>query len=404
MALSTSRPRRTTEHPVTYRDYSSEVETQSTVYKAPKRSSRRLRGPDENQSSDDGLPPTSQLLPAKKPSRRRINPGTTRPHRSRKRINYNEDEEEDSLGSESEATHHTAPATVNSQNHRKRSRPRQPICNPRAFSSFKRQKNNHPPNLSGVRKIKCVAAPAILQGRIPPWQTLPYQILLRICQYASYPLYRDASHDTGSIAWLTQLSTLSKSFHDAAIATLLYSPPLFPAYRAHGLQRLLDTPQDALSTVYRNKVKRLDVEVRHLLNKKGGIDLMALLKQTPVLDALHLYHNYDLVGAVYWAQPSASRGRNWSYPPELFEALDENHIRLLGWSWNGRFPDTKSVLDQMNTMHGRKCLEGLKSLSILNLAAPEKVKEDEQGISERSLTSSVDMLKDLLELKIQNAA
>jgi hypothetical protein len=204
--------------------------------------------------------------------------------------------------------------------------------------------------------------------------------------------------------WLTKVSTLSKVFHEAAMAVLFYSPPLLPVYKARGLQRLLDIPQDALSTTYHNKIKRLDVEVRHLLIVKGGIDLVALIKHTPLLEVLHLYHYFDSKGRPCWPDPSAFQGKTWSYPCELFEGLDDNNIRLKGWSWNGRFPDTPSVLDQMEQTHERTCLQSLKSLSLWNLAMPEKTKEKDKGALEQSLASAVSILSELRKLDIHNCS
>ena len=405
MAVSTSRPRRTAPPPSAYRDESSDDETTTSSLA---RSIQRLRRTTRRHSSSGEESDTFQE--SQDTTRRRtqaIPSNARRTTRSSLRVrnvkNYNEDSDAEYGEVEPGITKDPAPAPNPSTKQRKRPRSTQTIFKKGPFDSFKRRKIS-PDNPSKVVKTKTPAVAVIPLGRIPPWQTLPYQILLSILQYAAYPFYRDASHDTGSIGWLINVSTLSKSFHDAAVATLLYSPPLFPSHRAHGLQRLLDAPQEILSTSYRNKVKRLDVEVRNLLIKKSGIDLVKFITQTPLLRALHLYHNYDRVGAVTWAQPSATTGRSWSYPPELFEALDANEIRLKDWSWNGRFPDTKSVLDQMKDNHGRGNFKGLTSLSILNLAAPGKVKEEEQGMLEDCLTTALKALPDLEELKIQSCS
>lgn len=406
MAISTSRPRRTGHPPISYRDESTDDER--TTAPPTTRPSHRLRRKDQRSRSPGEESDTDEEFEATNVKRRQTRAGssntwqTTRSSRRAKNVkNYNEDLDGEYGEVEPQIIHNAAPARKPAPDQRKRPRPTQAVLKKGPFHSFKRQKTNHH-NSGKVVDTSTAAYPVTSPGKIPPWQTLPYQILLSILQYASYPFYRDASHETGSITWLIGASTLSKSFHDASVATLLYSPPLFPSYRAHSLQQILNARQERLSTSYRNKVKRLDVEVRSLLIKKSGINLISLIKRTPLLSALHLYHNYDRVGAVGWAQPSASTGRSWSYPPVLFEALDENDIRLKEWSWNGRFPDTKSVLDQMNNMHGRECLKGLTSLSILNLAAPEKIKDEEKGTSEDALTAALKALPDLQEVKLQN--
>lgn len=405
--ISASRPRRTGHPPISYRDDSTDEETNNTP---PIRSSHRLRQASRPQSSSDEGYENVTELHTFTPHRRRTPasvidaPRTIRPSRRVRNVtNYNEDSDGEYAKDEAKVNRKTRPVPSTATHPRKRPQRTQTTLKNGPFNSFKRRKTNHD-HSSKVLETHTTLASELPAGRIPPWQTLPYQILLRIFQYASYPFYRDASHDTGSIAWLIQMSTLSKSFHDAAVATLLYSPPIFPSDRAHGLQRLLDAPQESLSTIYRNKVKRLDVEVRSLLIKKSGIDLVTFIKQTPLLSALHLYHNYDRVGAIGWAQPSASTGRSWTYPVELFEALDENKIQLKEWTWNGRFPDTKLVLDQMEKMHGRECLHSLTSLSLLNIAAPGKVRDDEEGALEDSLTNALRGLHKLQELKIQNCS
>lgn len=407
MALSTSRLRRTAHPPISYRDESTDDEASNAL---PTRSSQRLRKTSRRQSSSEDESDTLEKSHAKTANSRGTKSNLSnaaRAIRSSRRVrnvaNYNEDSGQDSASFEPEVIQYPRPVPKSLRRQRKRPPSNQPAFTKRPFGSFKRRKMNHD-NAYEVVRAKDPAVPVAGPGKIPPWQTLPYQILLTILQNASYPFYRDASHDTGSIAWLTNVSLLSKSFRDAAVATILHAPPLFPADRARGLQRLLDAPQETLSTVYRSKVKRFDVEVRNLLIKKSGVDLIALIKQTPLLNALHLYHNHDRVGAVNWAQPSASTGRNWSYPLELFEALDENGIRLKDWTWNGRFPDTKSVLDYMNKIHHRGCVKDVTCLSVLNLAAPGRVKEDEQGTSEDSLTTALDALFSLQELEIKNCS
>lgn len=406
MTISSSRPRRTGHPPISYRDDSTDEDTTTLPLTRTTQRIRRTRRYNGSSGEDSDI---FEESPARYVNRSRPNPssGNANPavrasRRTRNVKNYNEESDQDVNDFEPEIVQHVRSAPKARSNPRKRPRSDQPSSKG-GFSAFKRRKVNQS-NTSQHGKTKSAAVLAIPPGRIPPWQTLPYQILLSIFQYASYPFYRDASHDTGSIGWLIGVSTLSTSFRDAAIATLLYSPPLFPADRAHGLQQLLDAPQETLSMSYRNKIKRLDVEVRNLLIKKSGIDLVKLIKQTPLLSALHLYHNYDLVGAVTWAQPAASTGRAWSYPLEIFDALDENGIGLKEWSWNGRFPDTKPVLDQMKNLHCRECLKGLRSLSLLNIAAPEKVKEYEEGNVETSLTTALKCLPELQELHIQNCS
>lgn len=173
------------------------------------------------------------------------------------------------------------------------------------FQRLKRRKVTQPVS---VRKQVWVNVPLPPSGRIPAWQTLPYHVLLNIMQFAAYPLYTGASRDTGTARWLLETSELCHSFHEASIGALMYSPPLFPAHRAHHLIRLLRksaedheatsdqsgersvTSKSTLSTDYRPKVKTLDIEVKNLLIKKSGIDIDDLVRHTPLLKHLRLYH------------------------------------------------------------------------------------------------------------------
>jgi hypothetical protein len=410
--ISTSRPRRTGHPPVSYRDDSTDDELITAPSSQSTRTTRQRRAVGGRLTSSDPKSDSDSSIKFQARSTTRSRPEANLGYqplairsscRTKNVTNYNEDSDQDVAPTEREVRRHvrSAPKTASA-------RQKRPLLNQKSprgpFNAFKRRKTDQG-GTSQFGKTKSISAlPIIPTGKIPPWQTLPYQILLSILQYASYPFYRDASHDTGSIGWLIGCAALSKSLHDASVATLLYSPPLFPADRAHGLQNLLDKPQETLWTNYRNKIKRLDIEVRSLLVKKSGIDLVQLIKQTPLLTALHLYHNFDRVGAVGWAQPAASTGRAYSYPLELFQALDENAIRLKQWSWNGRFPDTNPVLYQMNRIHGRDCLKGLTSLSIFNLTTPRKVKECEEGMPEDLLTTALKMLPELHKLEIQSCS
>jgi hypothetical protein len=239
----------------------------------------------------------------------------------------------------------------------------------------------------------------LVSEKIPPWQELEYQILLQIFKYAAYPLYVGASHSQPTIQWLLDVSLLSKSFRAATLAALLYSPPIFPAARAHGLLRLLKQDQDALSTNYRTKIREVNVEVKNLLMQKGGVVLQDFVGRcTPLLSGLNIYHNFDLIGPTTWGRPLASR-KNWAYPLHLFDALDDADIHLKGFSWNGRFPDTYQVLGRMSSLHQRPCLHSLQSLSLLNITLPEKAPNT--GI-EGLLTTALTYLPELKELAFEN--
>ena len=333
---------------------------------------------------------------------------TQKPH------NYNEDGAQENQD-ESDSTESSISISSDLQNHRsqkrkptaalkhkrKREAPQRPTQTTRSsFSSFKRQKISTTAHPTDTEQ-KVVVADTVNPDRRPLWQNLEYQILSQILRYAAYPLYESASRPSASISWLLQVSVLCRSFHDAALAALLYSPPLLPSFQAHALLDLLRQPQDSLSTNYRNKIKRLDVEVKQLLVKKSGIDLTQILMHTPLLKDLRLYHAHDEVGNLLWAQPSISR-KNWTFSAELLDALDLVQIALTDFEWNGRFPETRYILRQLSASHTRPCLQNLQRLSLLNLSMLEKCSEQETIIYEDMLAAGLEGLRHLKELMFRS--
>lgn len=279
---------------------------------------------------------------------------------------------------------------------RKRRAPAESATSSRDFGSRKRVKLNSTKSGSAEQVLQEQAA---VSKTVPPWQDLEYQILLQIFKYAAYPLYVGASHARPTIQWLLDVSLLSKSFRAAAVAALLHSPPIFPAERAHGLLRLLKHDQDALSTNYRAKIREVNVEARNVLMKKSGVVLHDLVGQfTPLLSVLNVYHNFDLIRQSTWGRPSNSRN-TWSYPLDLFDALDDANIHLKGFSWNGRFPEARQVLKRMPSLHQRPCLHSLQSLSLLNMTVEERSSGAEiEGL----LTTALLHLPELKELSFEN--
>lgn len=277
------------------------------------------------------------------------------------------------------------------------------------FSGLKRGKVHHKKAAHQVKTFSTTAP----SSRIPPWQTLPYQILLQIMQYAAYPFYHGASRDTGTMRWLLNVSELCSTFHEACISALTATPPLFPAGRAHWLVGLLKAsarrdephhqpakPQTSLD--YRRKVKRLDVEVKQLLVGKHGIDLAELLQHTPLLEDLRLYHNHDRIGtSVIWSLPNFSKLR-WQYN-DLFEILDKHNIKLKVFEWNGRFLRDDVTLALLVSAHQRPCLRDVEKLNFLNLNVEHADEETDTIISARHhLLHALSSMRNLLSVTFRS--
>lgn len=184
------------------------------------------------------------------------------------------------------------------------------------------------------------------------------------------------------------------------MAALLYSPPLYPAYRGHGLIALLRQGRNKPFTDYRAKIKSLDIEIGHLLRKKSGIDLELLIANTPLLRNLRLYHNSDELASASF--PDSSRN-SWAYPPQLFDKLDQQNILLQSFSWNGRCPSPMAVLELAVQMHSRPCLSRVKNMTVLNLGISEKKsKPMELTQAQDLLTTALQMLNDLRHLSLRS--
>lgn len=239
-------------------------------------------------------------------------------------------------------------------------------------------------------------------GVIPPWQTLPYQVLFDIFIFASRPLVDEKTiARMPSVQWLVNVATLCRAFHEPALAALYHSPPLIPAAKAHGLLSVLSQPQDHLSTNYVNKVRELHVDVETLLLYKSGptlgyFELPRLIECTPQVKTLRLYHNDDyVVGLPPW-QIQRSK---WTYPDSLFSAIAARSIRLRSWDWNSRFMETTRLLPMILGKHLEPAFRGLRELRLLHVASEYSDGDDVESLSNEREVVLATALKELSELQ-----
>lgn len=236
-------------------------------------------------------------------------------------------------------------------------------------------------------------------GVIPPWQTLPYHILLDIFLRASHPLLdegRSARND--SVKWLVTVALLCRSFQEPALAALYYCPPLLPAYKSHALLHLLAQPQQSLSMNYSSKIKQLHVEVEPVLIYKSGptlgyFDLSQLIEKTPQVHTIRLYHKDDYtVGIPPWQFVQSK----WTYPSHIFSAIEDRGITLRSWDWNSRFLETGKLVEMMVKTHSQRAFRTLKELKLLHLDDPD---QETSAIKEAGLLEALDTLPDLERLE-----
>lgn len=321
-------------------------------------------------------------------------PKRTLPHRASRAFQsaFDAPTSEESSSSEDVQIHLSPPITRSKAPiHRKRKSPDSSQGDASLLRQLKRRKIR---SSLPVRKPVTVQVIIPARGKIPAWQTLPYHVLLSVMQFAAYPLYTGASRDSGTARWLLETSELCHSFHEACIGALMYSPPLFPSDRAHHVIRLLSKSAEdydadragsskrKLSIDYRPKVKSLEIEVKSLLVKKSGIDLDDLVRHTPLLKHLRLYHNYDVLAKKYifarHTYANVKRSHSYTYG-KLFEALDNSQIHLQSFEFNGRFlTDDSTLFGLRDACCSSASLKSLRSLTLRNLDLPDIGNLDEK--------------------------
>ncbi|KAF7530307.1 hypothetical protein PCG10_003678 [Penicillium crustosum] len=282
----------------------------------------------------------------------------------------------------------------------KTQRPRRAVTTPKP----KQTKRSKPSSQAGRVLYKRAKTdgddPVFLgSGVIPPWQTLPYQILLDIFLRASHPLLdesRSARND--SVKWLVNVALLCRSFHEPALAALYHCPPLLPAYKSHVLLSLLARPQESLSMNYSSKIKHLHVEVEPVLIYKSGpygyFDLAQLIEKTPRLQSVRLYHKDDYtVGIPPWHIVQSK----WTYLESIFSAIENRGITLRSWDWNSRFLETDELVELMVEMHSQRAFQGLRELKLLHF---DNSDEETSAAKEAGLLEAVHMLPELQRLDI----
>ncbi|KAI4185466.1 MAG: hypothetical protein L6R41_004135 [Letrouitia leprolyta] len=227
-------------------------------------------------------------------------------------------------------------------NHRRQSR-RATLSRPhRRALGAKRCTNKE---FKSVVKDKTTASGSVLLqlgGRTPPWQTLPYEILLQVFKYAAYPLVAETSLPSSSHVptWLLKLALLCKGFAEPALSALYYAPSLDRPSRAHKLLASLSSQTETSFLNYQSKIKYLDVEADGVLCRKyegqEPIELGDLLSLGSRTRGINIYSLSDV--AIHHKTINLStktQGKRAPYQSGLFVAIHDQNLRLCEWTWNG---------------------------------------------------------------------
>ncbi|XMA10323.1 hypothetical protein WAI453_003114 [Rhynchosporium graminicola] len=304
-------------------------------------------------------------------------------------------------------------------------------------SQNRRQKRSHPSNSRDAYKVendnrspkrrklleRCSTVKndsqdvvIIGSGIAPPWQTLPYHILVQIFQYATYPLYEEHTFQPlPSGRWLLTVARLCRDFAEPSFTILYSSPPLVPMVQAHRLVDLLMADPLPLAFKYRQKVESLRIDVgqvvAYTLPGSGILDLHGLIKELPRLADLEFYHQKDL-----------SPFRNlddsikWTYPESIFEALeyvnpaadplrgDKTSVcKLRSWRWSSRLGGKKYSLEEIPAMHLKPSFASLQKVAFVNYQIQHQKKDEEDPEHEKVLAKAINALPNLRHLILESS-
>ncbi|KAK3946293.1 F-box protein At-B [Diplogelasinospora grovesii] len=227
-----------------------------------------------------------------------------------------------------------------------------------------KEEADHPTNEEAADQAVC-----------PDWASLPYFVLLQIFEEAFASMPRVVG-----TRWLVATSRVCRAFAEPALTALYRCPPLLNRQMAHGLVALLSKDASLTKFKYRQKVRKLEIDVEEIASKtyRGQpLDFKTLIASLPQLKAIEFYHDKD-------EPPFRSLDDNlrWYYPPVLFTALNggvptdgRTHwdaalaTKLSGWRWNSRLMggmDLSLVLQ----IHLTPAFAGLKRLCFVNYQVP----------------------------------
>ncbi|PMD38781.1 hypothetical protein L207DRAFT_513263 [Hyaloscypha variabilis F] len=254
-------------------------------------------------------------------------------------------------------------------------------------------------------------------GVIPPWQSIPYHVLVQIFRYASHPLYDDRSFQPlPSSRWLVNTAHVCRAFAEPAFQVLYSSPPLVPMIQAHMLVDLLTTDPVSMAFKYRPKVESLQIEVDQVAAYslgagRGHLDLHGLIKDLPRLAALEFYHQKDM--SPYRNLDDTIK---WTYPESIFEALeyvdpnadaqrgDKTSVcKLKSWRWSSRLAGKKWPIEKLQEVHLKPSFSSLRKIAFVNYQIPYLKKDEEDPKYENILADSLKALPELEHLIFESS-
>lgn len=242
----------------------------------------------------------------------------------------------------------------------------------------------------------------VSDGNIPAWNSLPYHVLLQIFVYAAHPLHDENMTPTKSISWLVQMARMCFAFTKPALTALYRNPPIFAVKQNRkALVHHLISPPSGAHENYPVMVKRLELDATKMSSltdaTHSAADLTALLSSLTTLRDIDIFDPID-------KPPYRSRLktiRRWHYPSELFEALEQNQVRLRSWRWNSIFCPQGPLW--MKEVHMRGAFQSLREVTISKYHPDLSRKPDDvQPTTEELLGSALAALPNLRSLIFEN--
>ncbi|WPH01202.1 Hypothetical protein R9X50_00403800 [Acrodontium crateriforme] len=238
--------------------------------------------------------------------------------------------------------------------------------------------------------------------KIPPWTSLPINILRSIFLYASHPINDQTTTASANALWLMKAAGTCRAFSEPALEAYYHTPPIFASIQPHRLLELLQTPKEEQYIEYRLKIKSLIIDVLRLAytaHNRGPFDLSMLVARLPQLQHLEIENEDDL-------PPFRSKPKQkWYYPGDLFQTFTENQQRLRTWRWSRKMMaerDSMSLYQNMLQIHSSKPFEYVRKLvvcgfNVTDSAEPE-ILGDDSSVTAPGLATSIAVLPNLKDL------
>lgn len=288
---------------------------------------------------------------------------------------------------------------------RSRSTKKQP-AKPKKFKRWEKGWSKPLGSFKKKREPKVVQDSIPSDGVRPDWSSLPVEILRDIFIFASQPLHEQTVTGSANVTWLMKTAhKTSPALAVPALEAYYLSPAFHTVTQPHHLLELLQLSMDDTYIKYRYKIKRLEINVKHLAYSSQGrslFNLSTLVRELPQLQQLEIVHPMD--------KPPYRplKFQKWHYPRDLFDTMNENNIRLRLWRWSRDMIDPDNSEDMyrdMTRVHKRRSFEYLERLVICGFDyndSAEPPRSDSEATSPPNLTSAISALPSLKDLTLSS--